>query len=62
MYAILIAMESKRLIYLGMFVGGLVGGYIPSLWGAGGFSFSSIIGNAIGACLGIWVMFKISRY
>ena len=55
-------MESKRLIYLGMFVGGFIGGYIPVLWGASGFSLASVIGNAIGAIIGIWVMFKISRY
>lgn len=55
-------MESRRLIYLGMFIGGLIGGYIPSLWGAGGFSFTSILGNAIGAMVGIWLMFKLTRY
>lgn len=54
-------MESKRLIYLGMFIGGFIGGYIPSLWGASGFSLQSVIGNAIGAILGIWVMFKLTR-
>lgn len=54
-------MESKRLIYLGMFIGGLIGGLVPSLWGAGSFSFAAIIGNAIGAILGIWVMFRLTR-
>jgi hypothetical protein len=54
-------MESKRLIYLGMFIGGLIGGYIPSLCGAGGLTFSSILGNAIGAMVGIWAMFKLTR-
>lgn len=54
-------MESKRLIYLGMFVGGMIGGFIPSLFGASGFSFASILGNAIGAGVGIWVMFKLTR-
>ncbi len=54
-------MESRRAIYMGMFIGGLIGGYIPALWGAGLFSFSSLIGNALGACVGIWVMFKLTR-
>ena len=54
-------MESKNAIYFGMFVGGLVGGYIPALWGASLFSFASIIGNALGAIFGIWVMFKLTR-
>ncbi len=54
-------MESRRAIYFGMFVGGLVGGYIPALWGNGLFSFASIIGNAIGAFVGIWIMFRLTR-
>lgn len=55
-------MESKKTIYLGMFVGGLIGGYVPSLvWGAGVFSFSSLLGNAIGAIIGIYIAFKLTR-
>ncbi len=44
-----------------MIVGGFVGGYIPVLWGAPGISFSSIIGNAIGALVGIWIGYKLTR-
>lgn len=51
----------RKIIWLFMIVGGAVGGYIPLLWGAPYFSFSSIIFNAIGAIVGIWVGFKISR-
>ncbi len=54
-------MESKNAAYIGMFVGGIIGGYIPALWGDGLFSFASIIGNAVGAIIGIWVMFKLTR-
>lgn len=54
-------MDSKRTIYLFMFVGGMVGGYIPLLWGAGYFSFSSIIFNGLGALAGIWIGFKLTR-
>ena len=54
-------MDSRRAIYFGMFVGGLVGGYIPALWGDSLFSFASIIGNAVGALFGIWVMFRLTR-
>lgn len=55
-------MESKRIIYFGMLVGGALGGYIPILlWDAGYFSFSSIIFNAIGAILGIYITFKLTR-
>ncbi len=54
-------MDSKKTIYLFMFIGGMIGGYIPLLWGAGYFSFSSIICNALGAFLGIWVGFKLTH-
>jgi uncharacterized membrane protein YeaQ/YmgE (transglycosylase-associated protein family) len=44
-----------------MVVGSFVGGFVPLLWGAGEFSFSSIIFSAIGGIVGIWAGFKISR-
>jgi uncharacterized membrane protein YeaQ/YmgE (transglycosylase-associated protein family) len=55
-------MESKKTIYLGMFIGGLIGGYLPSiLWGASAFSFSSLLGNTVGAMVGIYIAFKATR-
>ncbi|MBY0538014.1 hypothetical protein K2P47_01295 [Patescibacteria group bacterium] len=55
-------MESRKTIYFGMFLGGLIGGYIPALvWGASIFSFSSLLGNAIGAIIGIYITFKLTR-
>ena len=54
-------MDSRRAIYFGMFVGGLIGGYIPALWGDSLFSISSLIGNALGAIIGIWVMFRLTH-
>lgn len=55
-------MESKRMIYLGMFLGGLLGGYLPSiLWGASMFSMSTLFGNALGAIIGIYIAFKFTR-
>jgi uncharacterized membrane protein YeaQ/YmgE (transglycosylase-associated protein family) len=54
-------MESKSLIYLGSIIGGVIGGYVPTLWGASPLSFSAIICSAIGGILGIYIFFKISR-
>ncbi|MBI5742506.1 MAG: hypothetical protein HZA25_01550 [Candidatus Niyogibacteria bacterium] len=45
--------------YIAMFVGSTLGGMIPMLWGAGVFSFSSIIFSAIGALLGVYVAFRL---
>lgn len=55
-------MESKKTIYFAMFLGGTIGGYVPSLlWGASMFSFSALLGNAIGAIIGIYIAFKLTR-
>ncbi len=55
-------MSSKTLIWIGMFIGSTIGGFIPSIWGEGMLSFSSIIFTAIGGILGIYIGFKISNY
>jgi len=54
-------MESKLLIWLGTIIGSTVGSFIPSLWGAGVFSFSSIILGTAGAIGVLWLGFKISQ-
>jgi len=54
-------MNSKKLIWLGMIVGSAIGSYLPVLWGAGLFSFSSVLLTAVGGILGIWLGFKLSR-
>ncbi len=43
---------SKTLIWLGLFVGSTVGGYVPSFFGADTFSVWSIIGGTVGAIVG----------
>lgn len=59
---ILICMQSKRIITFLALFGGFLGGYAPVvLFNASTFSFSSIIGNAIGALLGIYIGFRITR-
>jgi len=54
-------MSPKTLIWIGIFVGGAIGGYVPALWGASLFSFSSIIGNTIGGIAGVWAGWKLSQ-
>ncbi len=54
-------MNPKTLIWIGVFIGGAIGGYIPTLFGADGFSMTTIIGNTIGGMLGIWAGFKLSK-
>ncbi|MFA6341182.1 MAG: hypothetical protein WCX27_03045 [Candidatus Paceibacterota bacterium] len=54
-------MDSKKLIWLGLSVGGFIGSLIPMLWGAGALSFSSIIFSALGAFAGIWAGYKLGQ-
>lgn len=56
------SMDSKPFVWAGLFVGSTLGGYIPSLWGAGIFSFSGLIFSSVGALLGIWVGFKLANW
>lgn len=54
-------MSRRSLIWIMMSVGSFVGGYIPSLWGAGFASFSSVIFTAVGGLAGIWLGFRLGE-
>jgi hypothetical protein len=43
----------------GMFIGSAVGGWVPTLWGAGMLSMSGVIGSLVGGLLGIWAAFRL---
>ena len=58
---ILLNMDSKKLTYLFMSLGGALGGYVPSLWGDNYFSFSSVLFGAIGSMVGIYIAFKLTH-
>jgi hypothetical protein len=51
----------KSLIYIGITVGGIIGGYIPVLFGQDGFSFASFVGGTIGSFAGLWAGYKIGQ-
>jgi hypothetical protein len=53
-------MSRKSIIMIGMIVGSTAGGWVPTLFGAGAISFTSIIGGLVGGILGIWLAFKVS--
>ncbi len=50
---------TKKLILLFLFVGSLLGGYIPLLWGGSAFSGWSILFSTLGGFLGIYIGYKI---
>jgi hypothetical protein len=53
-------MHTKPLIWIGLFVGSTVGGLVPSLWGAGMLSGSSILLGGVGGVAGIILGYKYS--
>ena len=53
-------MSRKTIIYIGFGIGSIIGGLIPSLWGADILSFSSMILSGIGGFAGIWIAYKYS--
>ncbi len=54
-------MNAKALIMIGLIAGSTLGGYVPALWGAGGFSMASVLLGGVGGLAGIWAGYKISR-
>lgn len=54
-------MNTKSFIWLGMFVGSTIAGFLPGLWGAGFFSLAGLVFSSIGALAGIWVGYKVGN-
>ncbi len=54
-------MPSKTILYLGATVGGLIGGYLPSLWGAGALSGWSVFLGMIGGIAGLLLAHRLTR-
>jgi hypothetical protein len=50
----------KTVMYLFITIGGVIGVYLPVLFGADGFSVWSVIGSTVGGLTGIWLAYKIS--
>ena len=52
-------MSKKTLVYIAAFIGSIIGGYIPAIWGGAGLlSISSLLLGATGAILGIVIAVK----
>ena len=49
------------MIGLCMAFGGVVGGYVPVLWGASSLSLESFLFGALGAVAGVWAGVRISE-
>ena len=54
-------MQRKKIIAIGMVVGSIAGGYVPSFFGIGSFSFTALITSAIGGVVGIYLGYLITK-
>jgi len=52
----------RSYIWIGIFVGSTIGGLLPELWGAGVFSYASVLLGGAGAVVGLWLGFKVGPY
>jgi len=53
---------NKGLMWISITVGGLIGSYIPVLFGSGSLSGWSILGGGVGGLAGIWAAVKLNGY
>lgn len=51
----------RTFIWVGLFVGSTIGGFVPALWGGSLISFSGVFFSFIGGLLGIWLGYKIGN-
>ena len=54
-------MGPKFVIYFCLSIGSVIGGYIPTLWHQGIFSWQSLLGGIIGSLVGVWIGYKINQ-
>jgi len=54
--------SSRKMIWLGMFIGSTAGGFIPLIWGDSLLSVSSVLWSAAGGIVGIWLGYRMSDY
>jgi len=50
---------SRSVIYLGLFIGSLVGSYLPVLFGSSFIGGWSLLGGVVGGLAGIWAATKL---
>ena len=51
---------NKTLLYLCITLGGGIGGYVPVLFGASGFSAWTVVTSTIGSVIGIFFASRLS--
>ena len=48
-------------VWIGIFVGSTIGGFVPELWGGDMISYSGVLLSGVGAFMGLWLGSRASR-
>ena len=54
-------MSSRKLIWLGFFVGSTIGGLLPAMWGDDMISTAGILLSLAGGIAGIWAGYRLAK-
>jgi hypothetical protein len=46
-------------VWVYVFIGSTIGGFVPELWGADMISYAGVLFSGIGALVGLWVANRI---
>jgi hypothetical protein len=49
----------KKIVMIGMIVGSMLGGWLPTLFGISAFSVTSVLCGGVGGIIGIWICYKM---
>ena len=52
----------KKLVWLGVFVGSTLGGYVPTLFGADAISLWGLLGSTVGGIAGVFLGLKSEEW
>jgi hypothetical protein len=51
----------RRVIWLFVLAGSIVGGLVPEAWGASSFGLAAFVGGTLGAVAGVWAGIRIGE-
>lgn len=54
-------MTPKFWVLVGLTIGSLIGGYVPTFFGASFLSLWSLVGNTVGGIVGIYVAYQMVK-
>jgi hypothetical protein len=52
---------TKKLIWIGMFIGSTIGNMLPLLWGGDAISVSGVLLSLVGGIVGIWAGYRLGQ-